>query len=211
MVVNRNSSGPLLNENSLVNIIKLDLAKYDISTQNYVRDNQSEFINAINTVLNAVQHLRLPYNADNNTVAFDFTVSYIRSFNTNIHDIIAVADHYDHVQCLVPGRYFYKLDDNYDLQVKLVSDIEIRKQFLDKLRKALVSTLPVKDVSISPNYNVHVEFDYDTYIKRFAYQFSQLAISYLSKFGIKAKAIPTSKGVQIAMEAEDLLQKLSKK
>lgn len=56
MVVNGSSSGPLLNENSLVNIIKLDLAKYDVSTQNYVRDNQSEFINGINTVLNSVRH-----------------------------------------------------------------------------------------------------------------------------------------------------------
>lgn len=210
MVVNRSSSGPLLNENSLVNIIKLDLAKYDVSTQNYVRDNQSEFINGINTVLNSVRHLKIPCDADN-TVSFDFNVSYIRSFNTNIHDIIEVANHYDRIQCLVPGRYFYKLDDNYDLQVKLVSDIEIRKQFLDKLQKTLVSTLPVKDVSISPNYNVHVEFDYDTYIKRFAYQFSQLAIAYLSKFGIKARAISTSKGVRIVMEADDLLQKLSKK
>lgn len=210
MVVNGNLSGPLLNENSLVNIIKLDLAKYDISTQNYVRDNQSEFINAIDTVLNAVRHLRIPCNADN-TVSFDFIVSYIRSFNTNIHDVIAVASHYDCVQCLVPGRYFYRLDDSYDLQVKLVNDIEARKQFLDKLQKTLVSALPVKDVSISPNYNVHVEFDYDVYIKRFTHDFSQLAIAYLSKFGIKARAIPTSKGVQITMEAEDLLQKLSKK
>ena len=210
MVVNENLSGPKLNENSLVNIIKLDLAKYDVSTQNYVRDNQSEFINAINTVLNAVRNLRIPCNADD-TVSFDFTVSYIRSFNTNIHNIIAVADHYNCVQCLVPGRYFYRLDDNYDLQVKLVSDIEIRKQFLDKLQKTLVSALPVKDVSISPNYNVHVEFDYDVYIKRFTHDFSQLAISYLSKFGIKAKVVPTAEGARIFMEAEDLLQKLSKK
>lgn len=210
MVVNGSSSEPLLNENSLVNIIKLDLAKYDVSTQNYVRDNQSEFINGINTVLNSVRHLKIPCNADN-TVSFDFNVSYIRSFNTNIHDIIKVANHYDHIQCLVPSRYFYRLDDNYDLQVKLVKDIEIRKQFLDKLQKTLVSALPVKDVSIAPNYNVHVEFDYAVYFKRFSHDFSQLAISYLSKFGIKAKAVPTAKGVRIFMEAEDLLQKLSKK
>lgn len=210
MVVNGSSSGPLLNENSLVNIIKLDLAKYDVSTQNYVRDNQSEFINGINTVLNSVRHLKIPCNADN-TVSFDFNVSYIRSFNTNIHDIIKVANHYDHIQCLVPSRYFYRLDDNYDLQVKLVKDIEIRKQFLDKLQKTLVSALPVKDVSIAPNYNVHVEFDYAVYFKRFSHDFSQLAISYLSKFGIKAKAVPTAKGVRIFMEAEDLLEKLSKK
>lgn len=210
MVVNGSSSGPLLNENSLVNIIKLDLAKYDVSTQNYVRDNQSEFINGINTVLNSVRHLKIPCNADN-TVSFDFNVSYIRSFNTNIQDIIKVANHYDHIQCLVPGRYFYRLDDNYDLQVKLVKDIEIRKQFLDKLQKTLVSALPVKDVSIAPNYNVHVEFDCAVYFKRFSHDFSQLAISYLSKFGIKAKAVPTAKGVRIFMEAEDLLQKLSKK
>lgn len=210
MVVNGSSSGPLLNENSLVNIIKLDLAKYYVSTQNYVRDNQSEFINGINTVLNSVRHLKIPCNADN-TVSFDFNISYIRSFNTNIHDIIKVANHYDHIQCLVPGRYFYRLDDNYDLQVKLVKDIEIRKQFLDKLQKTLVSVLPVKDVSIASNYNVHVEFDYAVYFKRFSHDFSQLAISYLSKFGIKAKAVPTAKGVRIFMEAEDLLQKLSKK
>lgn len=210
MVVNGSSSGPLLNKNSLVNIIKLDLAKYYVSTQNYVRDNQSEFINGINTVLNSVRHLKIPCNADN-TVSFDFNVSYIRSFNTNIHDIIKVANHYDHIQCLVPGRYFYRLDDNYDLQVKLVKDIEIRKQFLDKLQKTLVSALPVKDVSIAPNYNVHVEFDYAVYFKQFSHDFSQLAISYLSKFGIKAKAVPTAKGVRIFMEAEDLLQKLSKK
>lgn len=210
MVVNGSSSGPLLNENSLVNIIKLDLAKYDVSTRNYVRDNQSEFINGINTVLNSIRHLKIPCNADN-TVSFDFNVSYIRSFNTNIHDIIKVVNHYDHIQCLVPSRYFYRLDDNYDLQVKLVKDIEIRKQFLDKLQKTLVSALPVKDVSIAPNYNVHVEFDYAVYFKRFSHDFSQLAISYLSKFGIKAKAVPTAKGVRIFMEAEDLLEKLSKK
>jgi len=209
-MVDKNLFGPKLNEDSLVNIIKLDLAKYDVSTQNYVRDNQSEFINGINTVLNSVRHLKIPCNADN-TVSFDFNVSYIRSFNTNIHDIIKVANHYDHIQCLVPGRYFYRLDDNYDLQVKLVNDIEIRKQFLDKLQKTLVSALPVKDVSIAPNYNVHVEFDYAVYFKRFSHDFSQLAISYLSKFGIKAKAVPTAKGVRIFMEAEDLLQKLSKK
>lgn len=209
-MVDKNLFGPKLNEDSLVNIIKLDLAKYDVSTQNYVRDNQSEFINGINTVLNSVRHLKIPCNADN-TVSFDFNVSYIRSFNTNIHDIIKVANHYDHIQCLVPCRYFYRLDDNYDLQVKLVKDIEIRKQFLDKLQKTLVSALPVKDVSIAPNYNVHVEFDYAVYFKRFSHDFSQLAISYLSKFGIKAKAVPTAKGVRIFMEAEDLLQKLSKK
>lgn len=209
-MVDKNLFGPKLNEDSLVNIIKLDLAKYEVSTQNYVRDNQSEFINGINTVLNSVRHLKIPCNADN-TVSFDFNVSYIRSFNTNIHDIIKVANHYDHIQCLVPSRYFYRLDDNYDLQVKLVKDIEIRKQFLDKLQKTLVSALPVKDVSIAPNYNVHVEFDYAVYFKRFSHDFSQLAISYLSKFGIKAKAVPTAKGVRIFMEAEDLLQKLSKK
>lgn len=209
-MVDKNLFGPKLNEDSLVNIIKLDLVKYEVSTQNYVRDNQSEFINGINTVLNSVRHLKIPCNADN-TVSFDFNVSYIRSFNTNIHDIIKVANHYDHIQCLVPSRYFYRLDDNYDLQVKLVKDIEIRKQFLDKLQKTLVSALPVKDVSIAPNYNVHVEFDYAVYFKRFSHDFSQLAISYLSKFGIKAKAVPTAKGVRIFMEAEDLLQKLSKK
>lgn len=113
-MADKNLSGPLLNEGSLVNIIKLDLAKYDVITQNYVQDHQSEFINEIDNVLDSVRHLKIPCDTDN-TVSFDFIVSYIRSFNTDIHNRITVTGGYNYVQCLVPGRYFYRLDDNYDL------------------------------------------------------------------------------------------------
>ena len=210
MVNNGNSTGPKLNENSLVNIIKLDLAKFDINAQNCVRDNQSEFIAAINVVLDDIRNLRVPCDTGD-TVTFDFEVLGIPRFSTSTDKKPIIGADKNHVSCIASTRYFYMLDDEYDFRVKLVKDADFNKQFFDKLWKNLVSALPVKDVKLSSNYNVQVEFDFDTYIKRYAHDFSQLAIAYLAKFGIKAKAISTSKGVQIAMEAEDLLEKLSKK
>lgn len=212
MVIDKNLSE--LNERSLVNIIKLDLVKFDIATQNYVKDNKSDFIEAIDTILDAVRNLQVPCNADN-TVSFDFNVFSIESNTTDIKERLDTISGSGgcYVNYFITPVSFYELDDKDDLQAGLITDAKMQKAFLDKLLKSLVSALPIKEVNILSDYKdfVRVDFNSDTYIKRHAQDFSQLAISYLSKFGIKAKAVPTSKGVRIAMEAEDLLQKLSKK
>lgn len=212
MVIDKNLSE--LNENSLVNIIKLNSVKFDVSTQNYVKDNKSEFIGAINTVLDAVRNSQAPCNA-NNTVSFDFNVFSIESATTDIKERLDTISGSGgcYINYFMTPVCFYELDDEDDLQARLITDAKAQKAFLDKLLKNLVSTLPVKEVNILSDYKnyVRVDFDFDTYVKQLTRQFSQLAISYLSKFDIKAKATPISNGIRIAMEAEDLLQKLSKK
>lgn len=214
MVINKGLSKSKLNENSLVNIIKLDSVKFDIVTQNYVKDNKSYFIEAIDTILDAVRNLRVPCNADN-TVSFDFNVFSIESATTDIKERLDTISGSGgcYVNYFMTPVCFYELDDEDDLQAKLIIDAEAQKTFLDKLLKILVSTLPVKEVNILSDYKnyVRVDFDFDTYVKQLAYQFSQLAISYLAEFDIKANAISTDDGVRIAMESEDLLEKLSKK
>lgn len=213
-MVDKNLSKYELNENSLVNIIKLDLVKFDIATQNYVKDNKSDFIEAIDTILDAVRNLRVHCNAGN-TVSFDFNVFSIESATTDIKERLDTISGSGgcYVNYFMTPVCFYELDDKDDLQARLITDAKMQKAFLDKLLKSLVSTLPVKEVNILSDYKnyVRVDFDFDTYFKQLTHQFSQLAISYLTKFDIKAKAVPTAEGVRIAMEAEDLLQKLSKK
>lgn len=212
MVIDKNLSE--LNEDSLVNIIKLDLVKFDITTQNYVKDNKSNFIEAIDTILDNVRNLRVPCNAGN-TVSFDFNVFSIESATTDIKERLDTISGSGgcYINYFMTPVCFYELDDEDDLQARLITDAKAQKAFLDKLLKNLVSTLPVKEVNILSDYKnyVRVDFDFDTYVKQLTRQFSQLAISYLSKFDIKAKATPISNGIRIAMEAEDLLQKLSKK
>lgn len=212
MVIDKNLSE--LNENSLVNIIKLNSVKFDVSTQNYVKDNKSDFIDAINTVLDTIRNLQVPCNADN-TVSFDFNVFSIESATTDIKERLDTISGSGgcYINYFITPVCFYELDDEDDLQAGLITDAKMQKAFLDKLLKSLVSTLPVKEVNILLDYKnyVRVDFDFDTYVKQLTRQFSQLAISYLSKFDIKARAISTSKGVRIAMEAKGLLEKLSKK
>ena len=200
MVIDKNLSK--LNENSLVNIIKLDLAKYDIATQNYVKDNKSYFIEAIDTILDAVCNLRVPGNADN-TVSFDFNVFSIESATTDIKERLDTISGSGgcYVNYFMTPVYFYKLGDEDDLQAGLITDAKAQKAFLDKLLKTLVSTLPVKEVNILSDYAnfVRVDFDFDTYIKRYAQDFAKFAIAYLAKFDIKAKAVPNANGVKIVM------------
>lgn len=214
MVIDKKALQSKLNEDSLVNIIKLDLVKFDITTQNYVIDNKSEFIETINTVLDTIRNLQVPCNADN-TVSFDFNVFSIESATTDIKDRLDTicGSGGCYVNYFMTPIYIYELDKDDDLQAKLIIDVEAQKTFLDKLLKSLVSTLPVKEVNILSNYTnyVRVDFDFDTYVKQMAYQFSQLAISHLAEFDIKANAILTDDGVRITMESEDLLEKLSKK
>lgn len=213
-MVDKNLSKYELNENSLVNIIKLDLVKFDIATQNYVIDNKSDFIEAIDTILDAVRNLRVPCNADN-TVSFDFNVFSIESATTDIKERLDTISGSGgcYVNYFMTPVCFYELDNKDDLQARLIIDAKMQKAFLDKLLKSLVSTLPVKEVNILSDYKnfIRVDFDFDTYVKQLTHQFSQLAIAYLVKFGINAEAVPTAEGVRIVMEAEDLLQKLSKK
>lgn len=213
-MIDKNLSEPLFNEDSLVNIIKLDLVKFDIATQNYVIDNKSNFIEAINNVLDTVCNLQAPRNADN-TVSFDFKVFSIRSATTDINERLDTicGSGGCYVNYFLTPTYFYELDKNDDSQAKLITDVKAQKAFLDKLLKGLVSTLPVKEVDILPNYAnyVRVDFDFDIYVKQLAYQFAQLAISHLAEFDIEAKATLADDGVRITMEDENLLKKLSKK
>lgn len=212
MVIDKNLSE--LNEDSLVNIIKLDLVKFDIATQNYVKDNKSDFIEAIDTILDNVRNLRVPCNAGN-TVSFDFNVFSIESATTDIKERLDTISGSGgcYINYFITPVCFYELDEYDDLQAELITDTEAQEVFLDKLSKSLVETLPVKEVNILSDYAnfVRIDFDFDTYVKQLTYQFSQLAILHLAEFGIKAKAAPISDGIRIAMEAEDLLEKLSKK
>lgn len=86
MVINRNLFRPRLNENSLVNIIKSDLAKIGAIMQNYVQDNESEFTNAIGTVLHTISNERRPLNVGD-IISFKFRVGRNNILNSEVNKI----------------------------------------------------------------------------------------------------------------------------
>lgn len=189
------------NENLLVNIIKSDLTKIDAIMQNYIQDNESEFTDAIHTVLSNIGNERRLLNVGD-TILFNFKVGRGNISNSEINKIDFKLSVGKDIGCYAPTRYFYKFENSSYLPNKL-DDAKTKKQFIDKLRKNLASSFPVKDITVdTARRYVFVELDYIVYAKQFAYYFSRLAISYLAKAKIKAKAIPLRNGVQIVIEVE---------
>ena len=190
-----------LNENSLINIIKSDLTKIDTSMQNFVQDNESEFTDAIHTVLATVGNERRPLNVGD-IISFNFKVGRGNVSNSEVNKIDFKLGAGKDIGCYAPARYFYKFENDSYLPNQL-DDAKTQKQFIDELRKNLASTFPVKDITVDTARNfVFVELDYIVYAKQFAYYFSRLAISYLAKSKINAKAVPLRNGVQIVIEVE---------
>lgn len=201
MVIDKKAFQSKINGNSIFNIIKAEITKIDAYNKtNIVQDNQSEFIDAIDTAINNLgNEISIRNNSD--TVSFDFKIARknYRSDKSNNYKASIRVNPDNNICCYIPSTYRYMVEFNSKLY-DTIYEYDTRKQFDLDLQKSLSGFL-IDDLDysrIEQGY-ITVRLNAKAYAKVIAFYFSRLAIAYLAKSNIKAKAVPNANGVKIVM------------